>query len=654
MPELAVDISGRGTVQAEAGDTVRAILERGGALGDAVAARLNGRSVDLSRPVESDATLAPIAPASPEGLEVIRHSTAHLMAQAVKRLFPNAQITIGPVIDDGFYYDFSFERAFTPEDLELVEAEMRKIVKSDFPITREVAERAAAVRRFADMGERYKAEIIAAIPEGEPVTLYTQGEFTDLCRGPHVPSTGRLGAFKLTHVAGAYWRGDERNEMLQRIYGTAWADRAALEEHLALLEEARKRDHRRLGPALDLFSLHPISPGVPFFHPRGTVVYNTLIAYVRELYRRYGYTEIVTPLLYKSDIFKTSGHYESYRDDMFLLAADEEEYGIKPMNCPGHLYFYAQGKKSYRDLPLRYADFSRLHRFERSGVLSGLTRVRGFTQDDAHIFCTPEQADEEFAAFLAMTREVYDAFGFDQVSVAVETRPEKFLGEIALWEEAEATLKRGLEGAGFEYTVSPGDGAFYGPKIAFNFRDALKRSWTLSTIQIDCAMPDRFGVRYVKPDGTDGRPVMLHRAILGSIERFIAILLEHTAGALPLWLAPEQVRVLSVTDRTTGWAEEVARRLQAAGVRAEVDPRNEKLGFKIRAAEMQKTPVIAVVGDKEAAQGTVAPRWRGAGNRPPQALDDFVREVADKARLPIARPDSGAVSAAPEAVAIPG
>ena len=634
MSELSIEIPGRGQVRATAGETVRAVLERAGVLGDALGARLNGRGVDLSRTLESDATLAPIAPGTPDGLEIIRHSTAHLMAQAVKRLFPSVQITIGPVIDDGFFYDFAFERAFTPEDLERIEAEMRRIVEADFPVSRRVEERAAAVARFAGMGEHYKAEIISGIPDGEPIGLYAQGEFVDLCRGPHVPSTGRLGAFKLTHVAGAYWRGDERNEMLQRIYGTAWADRAALEEHLALLEEARKRDHRRLGPALDLFSLHPVAPGIPFFHARGTVVYNALIAYVRELYRRYGYAEIITPLLYKTEIFKTSGHYDSYRDDMFLLRADEEEYGVKPMNCPGHVHLFAQGKKSYRDLPIRYADFSRLHRFERSGVLSGLTRVRGFSQDDAHIFCTPEQADEEFARFLAMTREVYDAFGFDQVDVAVETRPEKFLGAIELWEEAEATLRRGLDRGGFAYSVSPGDGAFYGPKIAFNFRDALRRSWTLSTIQIDCAMPDRFGIRYVKPDGSDGRPVMLHRAILGSLERFIAILLEHTAGDLPLWLAPEQVRVLSVTDRAAEWAGEVVLRLRAAGARAELDARNEKLGFKIRAAEMFKIPVIAVVGDKEAGQGAVAPRWRGAGNRPAQPLAEFVEEVVTKAALP--------------------
>ncbi|MFM8412356.1 MAG: threonine--tRNA ligase [Alphaproteobacteria bacterium] len=564
----------------------------------------------------------------------MRHSCAHLVGHAVKQLYPTAKMVIGPVIDEGFYYDIAYERPFTPEDLERIEREMQKIVAEDLSVARTVEARDAAVARFLAMGEKYKAEIIGSIPAGEDVSLYGQGDFVDLCRGPHVPSTGRLGAFKLTHVAGAYWRGDERNEMLQRVYGTAWADRAALDEHLALVEEARKRDHRRLGPALDLFSLHSISPGIPFFHPRGTIVYNQLVAYVRSLYERYGYTEVVTPLIYKTELFKTSGHYDSYRDDMFLLRADEEEYGVKPMNCPGHVHLFAQGRKSYRDLPIRYADFSRLHRFERSGVLSGLTRVRGFSQDDAHVFCTPEQAEDEFALFLRMTREVYDAFGFADVAVAVETRPEKFLGEPALWDEAERTLQEGLAKAGFDYTLSPGDGAFYGPKIAFNFRDALRRSWTLSTIQVDCAMPDRFGIRYVRPDGTEGRPVMLHRAILGSIERFIAILVEHTAGALPLWLAPEQVRVLSVTDRTAEYADRVVRALANAGVRAEADNRNEKLGFKIRSAEVLKIPVIAVVGDKEAAGENIAPRWRGEGNRPVQGLEEFVREVAAAAALP--------------------
>jgi threonyl-tRNA synthetase len=637
MSQITVQIPGRGPLSVDPGETAGAVLARAGVLDDAVGALIGGRPADLSRSLDGEVEVAPIAPASPEGLEILRHSTAHLMAHAVKRLFQSAQVTIGPVIEDGFYYDFKFERAFTPEDLERIEGEMHRIVESDYPVARSVRPRGEAIDYFRNLGELYKVEIIEGIPD-ETVSLYTQGDFTDLCRGPHVPSTGRLGAFKLTRVAGAYWRGDERNEMLQRIYGTAFADAKALDEHLTLLEEAKKRDHRRLGPALDLFSLDPIAPGAPFFHPRGAVVYNTLVDYIRNLYRRYGYVEVITPLLFKSELFKRSGHYDHYRDDMFLITADEEEYGVKPMNCPGHLQLFTQGKKSYRDLPIRMADFSRLHRFERSGVLSGLTRVRSFTQDDAHIFCTPEQIGEELAAFLEMTGEVYAAFGFGNVSVAVETRPEKFLGEPELWERAEAALKEGLTRAGFDFSVNPGDGAFYGPKVAFNFRDILKRSWTLSTIQIDCAMPQRFGAAYVRQDGSEATPMMLHRAVLGSIERFIAMLLEHTAGALPFWLAPEQVRVLSVTDRTSAYAAEVVQLLQSRQVRAEVDPRNEKLGFKIRAAEMQKVPVIAVVGDKEAAARHVAPRWRGVGNQPPRSLESFVDEVAAQAAFP--RPET--------------
>lgn len=644
MSEISIDIRGERTV-AQVGETAGAVLDRAGGRGDAVGARFDGALIDLSRPLERDGTLEAVSPKTPDGLEIVRHSTAHLLAQAVKRIFPEAQVTIGPVIEDGFYYDFAFERPFTPDDLEKIEAEMKKIAKEKHTVVRTVGDREETIARFEEMGEAYKAEIIRGLPPEEPITLYTQGEFTDLCRGPHVPHTKKLAAFKLTRVAGAYWRGDENNEMLQRIYGTAFADKKELKEHLALLEEAKKRDHRKVGPALDLFSLHPVAPGIPFFHAKGTILYNTLVEYVRGLYDKYGYAEVMTPQLYKSELFKTSGHYDSYKDDMFMLEADGDEYGVKPMNCPGHVYLFGQGKKSYRDLPIRMADFSRLYRLERSGVLSGLTRVRGFSQDDAHIFCTPEQVDEEFQSFLAMTREVYDAFGFDDVEVAVETKPEKYIGDDALWEEAERTLCDGLTRAGFDYTMSPGDGAFYGPKIAFNFRDVLKRSWTLSTLQIDCAMPDRFGVSYVTADGHEGRPAMLHRAVLGSLERFLAILLEHTAGDFPLWLAPVQVRVLNVTDRAADHARGVVRHLRDRGVRAEVDDRNEKLGFKIRAAEMQKIPVIAVVGDKEVENESVAPRWRGDDQkgRPPQAVGAFVDEVSAAVVLP------GTRAAAPRA-----
>ena len=635
MSDIRVDIEGRPVV-VPTGETAAAALDRAGALGDAIGARLDGQPIDLKRRLDADGKLERIAPDSDEGLEILRHSTAHLLAQAVKRLFPGAQVTIGPVIEDGFYYDFAFERAFTPEDLASIEKEMKKIAREKHDVVRAVESRDEALGRFEAQGEAYKAEIIRDLPADETLTLYTQGEFTDLCRGPHVPNTKRLGAFKLTHVAGAYWRGDEKNEMLQRIYGTAFASKQELAEHLERIEEARRRDHRKVGPALDLFSLHPVAPGIPFFHPRGTILYNTLVEYIRSLYRRYGYDEVMTPQLYKTELFQTSGHYDLYKEDMFLLEADGDEYGVKPMNCPGHVYLFGQGKKSYRDLPIRMADFSRLYRLERSGVLSGLTRVRGFSQDDAHIFCTPEQLDEEFASFLAMTREVYDAFGFDDLEVAVETRPDEYIGDEALWDESERALMDGLTRAGFTYTVSPGDGAFYGPKIAFNFRDVLRRSWTLATIQIDCAMPDRFGVTYVKPDGQEGRPVMLHRAVLGSLERFLAILLEHTAGDFPLWLAPQQVRVLNVTDRAAEHGARVVRDLAKRGIRADLDGRNEKLGFKIREAEMQKIPVLAVVGDKEVELGCVAPRWRGDGQtkRDPIAVGAFVEEVAAAAAMP--------------------
>ena len=620
-----------GTVHhVEAGTRALDVLKVAGALNNQVlAAQVNDRVVDLARPLTEDCRVAPVAADSPLGLEVIRHSTAHLMAQAVKRLFPEVQVTIGPVIENGFYYDFKKAEPFAPEDLERIEATMREITKADFRVTREELPREQAIELFRQMGEEYKVEIIAGIPE-EHVSLYRQGEFVDLCRGPHVPSTGRIKAFKLTSIAGAYWRGDARNEMLQRIYGTAWANAKDLEAYLKRIEEAKQRDHRRLGQQLDLFSLHPISPGSPFFHPKGAVIYNTLVQFVRSLYGRYGYTEVITPLIYKTDLWKTSGHYDAFRDDMFLMAVDEDEYGVKPMNCPGHCYLFATRKYSYRDLPVRFADFSRLHRFEPSGTLAGLTRVRSMAQDDAHIYCTPEQLDSELLRFVEMTREVYSVFGFDRVEVTLQTRPEKFLGRIELWEAAEAALRRVLEQAGYAVTVLPGEGAFYGPKIGFDFRDVLERSWTLATVQIDCAMPERFGLKYVTPDGSLATPVMLHRAVLGSLERFIAILLEHTAGNFPLWLAPVQARVLTLTERQESYGRQVTDRLIHAGLRVELDDRNEKLGYKIREAQLQKVPYILVVGDKEAEAGTVAPRRRGE-TLPAVPIDALITQLIAEA-----------------------
>jgi len=644
MAEITVTFEDGATERLPAGTTARDALlahaRNGGGnrkqVERAVAARVEGPEpavVDLSRGILRDCRVALVAAESPEGLDVIRHSAAHLMAQAVKRLWPETQITIGPVIENGFYYDFSRPGGFGAEDLARIEETMRAIVKEDLPIRREEVSKAAAIERFRGMGEHYKVEIIEGIPD-DTVSLYHQGDFVDLCRGPHVPSTGRIAAFRLTSLAGAYWRGDARNAQLQRIYGTAWANGKDLEAYLARVEEAKQRDHRRLGQALDLFSLHPIAPGSPFFHPKGAVVYNLLVQFVRSLYGRYGYSEVITPLVYKTELYKTSGHYELFKDDMFLLQVEEEEYGVKPMNCPGHCYLFATRKHSYRDLPVRYADFSRLHRFEPSGTLAGLTRVRSMAQDDAHIFCTPEQLDDELARFVAMTREIYGAFEFDaeRVTVTLQTRPEKFLGRVELWDAAEAALQRAVESAGYAVTPLPGQGAFYGPKIGFDFKDVLERTWTLATVQIDCAMPERFGLAYVTAEGTDATPYMIHRAVLGSIERFIAILLEHTAGKFPLWLAPVQVRVLPVSEKAAEWGDKVADACRAAGLRAEADLRNEKLGYKVREAQLEKIPVIAVVGEREAASGTVAPRTAGPTETLP--LDEFVARAVDQARMP--------------------
>lgn len=622
MDSIHVTLHGGKSADVHPGTRIDEIASTAGIKKDIVAAKLDGRLVDLSRALDRDATLEWVYAESAEGLDTLRHSTAHLMAQAVQSLFPGTQVTIGPTIENGFYYDFKRAEAFSPEDLVRIEKRMQEFVKADLKIAREEMPRGAAVELFHKLGEDYKVEIIEGIPD-DKVSLYRQGDWVDLCRGPHVPSTAAIKAFKLTSIAGAYWRGDARNEQLQRIYGTAWANRKDLDAYLKRVEEAKQRDHRRLGPALDLFSLHPIAPGSPFFHPKGTIIYNRLIQYIRALYGRYGYSEVVTPLIYKTDLWKTSGHYEAFRDDMFLMDVHDGEYGVKPMNCPGHCYLFASRKYSYRDLPIRYADFSRLHRFEQSGVLSGLTRLRSFAQDDAHIYCTPEQLDGELEQFVAMTREVYKVFGFDRIEVTLQTRPEKFLGRIELWDAAEAALRRCLEQSGFSVKVLPGEGAFYGPKIGFDFRDVLERSWTLATVQIDCAMPERFGLKYVTPEGSEATPVMLHRAVLGSIERFIAILLEHCAGAFPLWLAPVQLKILTVTDDHKEYARKVFEQLRDGGWRVELDGRNEKLGYKIREAQLAKIPYAIVIGDKEVEAATVAPRRRGGENLPPMPLVDF-------------------------------
>jgi threonyl-tRNA synthetase len=626
MDTIHVTLPDGKAVDVRPGSRIAEVVAAAGLKKDIIAAKVNGRPVDLQHALESDCAVELVSPNSAEGLDILRHSTAHLMAQAVQNLFPGTQVTIGPTIEDGFYYDFNRDKAFSPEELEQIEKRMQELARANLTITREEMPRAQAIDLFRKMGEDYKVEIIEGIPD-EKVSLYRQGDWIDLCRGPHVPSTSALKAFKLTSLAGAYWRGDSRNEQLQRIYGTAWANRKDLDAYLKRIEEAKQRDHRRLGPALDLFSLHPIAPGSPFFHPKGTIIYNILIQFIRSLYDRYGYTEVVTPLIYKTDLWKTSGHYEAFKDDMFLMDVHDGEYGVKPMNCPGHCYLFTTRKYSYRDLPIRYADFSRLHRFEQSGVLSGLTRVRSFAQDDAHIYCTPEQLDSELEQFVAMTKEVYKVFGFDRIEVTLQTRPEKFLGRIELWDAAEAALRRCLEQSGFSVKILPGEGAFYGPKIGFDFRDVLERSWTLATVQIDCAMPERFGLKYVTSEGTEATPVMLHRAVLGSIERFIAILLEHCAGAFPLWLAPVQLKILTVTDNQMEYAKTVFDQLRAAGWRVELDGRNEKLGYKIREAQLAKIPYAVVIGDKEAEAQIVAPRRRGGENLTPLPLGEFIERL---------------------------
>ncbi len=596
----------------------------------AVAARVGDQVVDLTRALEDDCCdVSAVLPGDPEGLEVLRHSTAHLLAHAVKHLFPDAQVTIGPVIEDGFYYDFKYDSGFTPEDLEALEAEMSKIVKANFPVAREEMGRDEAADFFRSIGEDFKAEIIRDLPEAT-VSLYRQGDFVDLCRGPHVPSTGRLQAFKLLTVAGAYWRGNENNPMLQRIYGTAFADRKELKEHLARLEEARKRDHRKLGKQLGLFSFHPEAPGSPFFQPDGARLYNTLVEYIRGLYVRYDYREVITPQVLDVDLWHRSGHYENYRENMYFTEVEERQFAVKPMNCPTHCLLFGEQTRSYRDLPLRIADFGRLHRFERSGTMHGLTRVRSFSQDDAHIFCAPDQIADEIRSVIKMIREAHEVFGFDNTKVYLSTKPEKALGATEMWEKAERALGEVLDAEVGEYEVNPGDGAFYGPKIDFCVLDALKREWQLSTVQLDFFLPERFGLGYVSPENTTEQPVMIHRAVLGSVERFIGILVEHTAGALPFWLAPQQVRFVTVADRHNEYAAASAAALRAAGLRAQADLRNEKLGFKIREAQQSKIPVVAVVGDREVEEETVAPRLRGGKQLDPMSLDEFAGWLAER------------------------
>ena len=609
---------------------------------DLVAARLDGKVVDLSRKVEHDAVVEPVLADSAAGLDTIRHSTAHLMAMAVQSLYPGTQVTIGPTIEDGFYYDFAPKAPFTLEDLPKIEAKMKELAKADLKIERIEVPRENAIRQFSEMGEQYKVEIIQGIPE-DTVSIYRQGDWMDLCRGPHVPSTRYLRAFKLMSVAGAYWRGDEHNAMLSRIYGTAFASKEALEEHLKLIELARQRDHRKIGRDMGLYMFDPIAPGQPFYLPKGLVLFNALVDYMRRLYRRYGFDEVITPQIYKNEMFHTSGHWDNFREDMFLSPdpdADEPRidngpegwrigYGVKPMNCPGHTFVYRAEKRSYRDLPLRFAEFSRLHRAERSGALHGLIRVRVMSQDDAHIFCSESQIEDEFAMNLAMVREVYTTLGFDQIEFKLATMPDKHMGTIEQWRMAEEKVANAMRRNEIPFEINPGEGAFYGPKIEIYVPDALKRKWQVATIQLDYNLPLGFDLTYTSSAGVEERPVMIHRAILGSLERFIGVLIEHTGGVLPFWLAPEQARVLSLSEKVEDYAKDVERLLKREGVRSTADIRGEKLGFKVREAELAKVPYMIVVGEREAAERSVSlRRLRGAKSEsmPLDTLIDLLKK----------------------------
>ena len=576
----------------------------------ALAGRVNDQLVDLSFVIHEDSDLAIITDKNPEGLEVIRHSTAHLLAYAVKELFPEAQVTIGPVIEHGFYYDFSYTRPFTPEDLEKIEKKMMEIANRDLPITRKILPRNDAVKYFKSIKENYKAEIIESIPPDQEVSLYSEGEFTDLCRGPHVPSTGKLKVFKLMKVAGAYWRGDSKNEMLQRIYGTAWTNKEDLQNYLFMLEEAEKRDHRKLGKQLDLFHMQDEAPGMVFWHPKGWSIWQEVEHYMRKMFLDFGYQEVKTPTVMDKTLWEKSGHWQNYRDNMFTTSSENRDYSVKPMNCPGHIQIFNNALHSYRELPLRLAEFGSCHRNEPSGSLHGLMRVRGFTQDDAHIFCTEEQIKDEVAQFIVMLYKAYQDFGFKDVLVKLSTRPEKRVGSDETWDKAETALKAALVENKLEFDLQPGEGAFYGPKIEFTLKDSLSRLWQCGTIQLDFNLPERLGAEYVTEDNSRKHPVMLHRAIVGSMERFIGILIEHYSGAMPLWLAPTQAVILNIADAHADYASKVMDELKKNHIRCDSDLRNEKITYKIREHSLQKVPYLLIVGEKEMEAGQVAVRTR--------------------------------------------
>lgn len=595
----------------------------------ALAGKVNGKLVDLSHPITENSTVSIVTDKDPEGLEIIRHSTSHLMAQAVKELYPEAQITIGPVIENGFYYDFSLPKHLTNEDLPLIEKKMDEIVKRDLPIVREEMDRDEAVKYFNSIGEHYKAEIIGSIPAGETISLYRQGDYVDLCRGPHVPSTGRLKVHKLMKLAGAYWRGDSKNEMLQRIYGTAWAKKDDMAAYLHMLEEAEKRDHRRLGKELDLFHFQEEAPGLIFWHARGWALWQQVEQYMRRVYQDNDYQEVKAPQLLDRSLWEKSGHWSKYKENMFTTESENRYYALKPMNCPGHIQIFNSAVRSYRDLPIRYGEFGACHRNEPSGSLHGLMRVRGFTQDDGHIFCTEDQILSECTAYTKLVQKVYADYGFTDISYKIATRPEKRIGDDATWDKAEKALMDALDASGIKYDILPGEGAFYGPKIEYHLRDSLGRGWQCGTIQVDFQMPARLGAEYVTESNGRATPVMLHRAIVGSLERFIGMLLEHYAGQLPPWLAPVQVAVASITDDQADYAKEVVSMLKKAGLRAEADLRNGKITYKIRELSLQKLPYILVVGAKEKAEGKVAVRVRGGKDLGAMSVEDFIKLVQE-------------------------
>jgi threonyl-tRNA synthetase len=598
----------------------------------ALAGKVDGKLVDTSHLIEKDAALVIITDKDADGLEIIRHSTAHLLAYAVKELFPDAQVTIGPIIENGFFYDFSYHRPFTPEDLVAIEQRMTELAKRDIPVTRKVLPRDEAVDYFKDINEHYKAEIIASIPANEAVSLYTEGDFTDLCRGPHVPSTGKLKVFKLMKLAGAYWRGDSKNEMLQRIYGTAWAKKEELDAYLHQLEEAEKRDHRKLGKQLELFHMQDSSPGMVFWHPKGWTLWQVVEQYMRRKFIEHDYQEVRTPTIMDRVLWEKSGHWENYHENMFTTASENRDYAVKPMNCPGHVQIFNQGLHSYRDLPLRLAEFGSCHRNETSGSLHGLMRVRGFTQDDAHIFCTEEQVQSEVSRFIVMLNEVYRDFGFDEVLVKLSTRPEKRVGSDETWDKAETGLASALQQNGLKYDVQPGEGAFYGPKVEFTLKDSLGRLWQCGTIQLDFNLPVRLGAEFVDEDNSRKPPVMLHRAILGSMERFIGILIEHHAGAFPLWLSPIQMVLMNISQAQEEYVNQVADKLRAAGLRVQLDLRNEKITYKIREHSLQKLPYQLIMGDKEVAGKLVAVRTRSGEDLGQMTLEALLQRLQAEIR----------------------